>query len=334
MPTPAPTPSPWPNGAKAAVSFTMDNLGEAQDVLKGTWPAGRPLGAHPAVAGALPRMLALLGARGVRATYFAESWSLAVYPGAVRGLLLARGHEVAWHGFQHEAWAGLSGDEERGSFARSWDALRAFNGGLGGGDGGVGDGGKEQGEGEEEEKDEEAEEEKKKKDEEAETTHRVKYDGFRPPGGRINGERTLGLLAAHGVRYVSPLGGSLGVVEGGRGQGLVVLPFEWEAVDAFYYMDKFAAVRAARGAPEAPLAPADLGDRLARAVDAAVAARGYLSVLFHPFLTTTDERLRVVEDVLARIAGDPDVWCAPCNEVARWVSEHSERFPSLKGYGS
>ncbi len=51
----------WPNGAKAAVSFTMDNLGEAQDVNKGVWPAGQPVGRHFSVREVLPRVLDMLG---------------------------------------------------------------------------------------------------------------------------------------------------------------------------------------------------------------------------------------------------------------------------------
>jgi peptidoglycan/xylan/chitin deacetylase (PgdA/CDA1 family) len=118
----ASTPQPrWPNGAKAAISFTMDNLGEAQDVNRGLWPADQPIGQHRSVKETLPRMLDMLDKHGIKATYFAESWSLHVYPDAARELL-RRGHEVAWHGFQHETWHQLSKEEEELNFEKSFAA--------------------------------------------------------------------------------------------------------------------------------------------------------------------------------------------------------------------
>lgn len=254
----------------------MDNLGEAQDVNKGLWPPNQPTGHHPSVTTTLPRMLDALARHGVRATYFAESWSLAVYPVAVADLR-NRGHEVAWHGYQHEPWAAQSPADEDLNFRRSFAAASDAG---------------------------------------------ITYAGFRPPGGTIN-ERTYGLLRRHGVEYVSPLG-TFGV---GR-EGVVVLPFEWRGVDALYYMDKFADIREAHGEPRECLAPGAFRDFLLGKIDEVVAAGGYLSVLFHPFLQTSEERFAVMEDVLQRIAGDPDIWCAPCNEVSQWVREHPSLFGS------
>lgn len=247
---------------------------------RGEWPASRPVGGDASALATLPRMLALLARHGdagggVRATFFAEAWSLAVYPAAVEALR-GGGHEVAWHGFQHETWTALDERAERESFARSWE--RAAQAG-------------------------------------------VKYDGFRPPGGEIN-DRTWRLLREHGVKYVSPLG-ELGVRD-----GVAVLPFEWPAVDAFYYMDKFAAIRKAHGRGEEVLSPAEFRDYLLKKVDDVVSTGGYMSVLFHPFLQTSEERFAVMEEVLERIANTPEIWCAPCGKVADWVLEHRDDFPS------
>jgi peptidoglycan/xylan/chitin deacetylase (PgdA/CDA1 family) len=270
----------------------MDNLGEAQDVNKGLWPADKPVGQHPSVLSTLPRMLDLLDQQqqqhggGIKATYFAESWSLGVYPGAVRALG-ARGHEVAWHGYQHEAWRGLSAGEEALNFERSFAEARRH--------GGDGDG--------------------------------LAYEGFRPPGGELNGDRTYALLRRYGVGYVSPLG-TFGIVSGGSGDGdgIVVLPFEWETVDAFWYMDKFSAVRAARGAPEEAPGPAAFRDYLLAKLDEVKRGGGYISILFHPFLQTSEDRFDVLREVLERIGGDDEIWCAPCGEVAGWVREHADQF--------
>ncbi|GAB1317879.1 Glycoside hydrolase/deacetylase [Madurella fahalii] len=261
----------WPGPYKAAISFTMDNLGEAQDVHKGTWTG--PIGSHPSVATQLPRMLALLRRHRVCATYFAEAWSLGVYPDAVSALL-GDGHEVAWHGYQHEVWSGLASDaEEEASFSKSWEAAREAG---------------------------------------------VRYAGFRPPGGKVN-ERTWGLLKEYGVKYVSPLG-EFGI---GR-EGVVVLPFEWRGVDAFWYMEKFSGIRKEYGEVEEVLSPGEFKKWLMRRIDETKETAGFLSILFHPFLQTSEEKFEVLEDVLKRISGDEEIWVAPCQEIAEWVVDHCE----------
>lgn len=265
----------------------MDNLGEAQDVRTGSWPADKPHGTHPAVLTTLPRILDLLEDSSsktmgpkIKATYFAESWSLPVYPQAITALR-DRGHEVAWHGFQHEVWHSLSEEEEQANFAKSFEMAER---------------------------------------------HGVRYEGFRPPGGDVNGARTLGLFRKYGVKYVSPLG-KFGMESGdGDDDGVVVLPFEWETVDAFWYMEKFAGIRKKHGVQEEPLGPQAFKEYLFNKFKEVVKEGGYISILFHPFLTTSEEKFKILEDVLQRLRGDPDIWVAPCNEVARWVSEHAGQF--------
>lgn len=292
-------PGPWPHGAKCAISFTMDNLGEAQAVHNKSWPADKPTGQDPAVLETLPRILDLLAlqphgsgdgggsdsnggrsggtAKGIRATYFAEAWSLGVYPAAVADLR-RRGHEVAWHGFQHEPWHALSAAEEEDSFARSHSAAREAG---------------------------------------------VTYRGFRPPGGRVNGARTFDLFRKFGVEYVSPLG-EFGIDKG----GVVVLPFEWEAVDAFWYMriDKFSEIRREHGVKEDALGPEDFRGYLLRRIEEVKGEGGYMSILFHPFLTTDEDRMALLEEIVRKIGSDQDIWCAPCAEVATWVRDHSSSF--------
>lgn len=289
-------PNPWPHGAKCAISFTMDNLGEAQAVHNKSWPQDKPTGQDPAVLQTLPRILDILaaaqvrgsdnaddddnnsrgeGQKGVRATYFAEAWSLSTYPAAVADLQ-RRGHEVAWHGFQHEPWHSLSAADEESSFERSFAAAVAAG---------------------------------------------VRYTGFRPPGGRVNGDRTLDLCRRYGVEYVSPLG-QFGIGE----QGVVVLPFEWEGVDAFWYMDKFGGIRREHGASEAALGPGEFRGYLLRRIEEVKGEGGYMSILFHPFLTTDEEKMALLKEIVEKIGLDPEIWCAPCSEVATWVKDHRSQF--------
>ncbi|KAK3312759.1 hypothetical protein B0H66DRAFT_380199 [Apodospora peruviana] len=268
-------PFKWPNGFKACISFTMDNLGEAQDVNKGTWHD--PIGTHFSITNQLPRMLDMLEHtvpnRPIKATYFAESWSLDVYPEMVNEIR-CRGHEVAWHGYQHEVWSSLSEEEEAANFDKSFTKA---------------------------------------------AQHGIEYEGFRPPGGTVN-EQTYGLLKQRGVKYISPLG-KFGFGE----EGIVVLPFEWRAVDAFYYMDKFGGIREHYGERKEVLEPKDFEACLMKKIDETLEEGGYMSILFHPFLQLSEEKFAVMERVLKRIGGDEDIWCAPCNEVARWVLEQQEK---------
>ncbi|KAM7221230.1 hypothetical protein V8F06_003405 [Rhypophila decipiens] len=275
--------TPWPDPYKAAISFTMDNLGEAQDVLKGTWKD--PIGTHYSITNQLPRMLKLLNKYGIKSTYFQESWSLNVYSSVVRNMTLQNNVEVAWHGWQHEVWDSLDEDAEKKNFEKSFETARGYG---------------------------------------------IRYKGFRPPGGKVN-ERTYNLLGKNGVQYLSPLGGPnfFGVLElGSDNQSeLVILPFEWQAVDAFYYMEKFSKIREEYGEQSGVMEPADFEKVLMRKIDETVKAGGYLSILFHPFLQLSEEKFAVLESVLKRISDDNKIWCAACGEVAEWMLENKGAFP-------
>src|SRR3954463_3462492 len=79
--------SGWgPDGRRAAVSVTFDNLGEAMDLAIGAWPEDAPVGQHYSITEVLPKILELLDRQGIRCTYFAEGWSAEVYPDALRAL--------------------------------------------------------------------------------------------------------------------------------------------------------------------------------------------------------------------------------------------------------
>lgn len=107
----------------AAVSVTFDNLGEVTALARGEWPEDEPLGRHPSVTRALPRILDLLADTGLRATFFVEGLNAELYPDALREIAAA-GHEVALHGWRHERWADLDPAEEEALLRRGTRALR------------------------------------------------------------------------------------------------------------------------------------------------------------------------------------------------------------------
>ena len=222
-------------------SLTFDNLGEVADLERGRWPADAPLGRHASVTRTLPRVLELLETADVRATFFVEGLNAELYPDALRSIADA-GHEVAFHGWQHEKWVELSPEDERSSFERGVTALDSLG---------------------------------------------LRPRGFRPPGGELTAS-TLGLLREFGFEYCSPLGTSVETRD-----GIVLLPFRWELVDALYYLPHFASLRGTQD----PLPP----ERLREAIDAA--AGGVL--IFHPFLLEDEQRFEVLRWAVGRVSGEP-----------------------------
>jgi peptidoglycan/xylan/chitin deacetylase (PgdA/CDA1 family) len=104
------------------VSLTFDNLGEAAELERATWPEGQPLGEHFSVRESLPQVLSLLAAEGLAATFFVEGLNGELYPDVLARLATA-GHEVAVHGWRHEPWAELAPERERELLERARAAL-------------------------------------------------------------------------------------------------------------------------------------------------------------------------------------------------------------------
>jgi peptidoglycan/xylan/chitin deacetylase (PgdA/CDA1 family) len=101
--------------------------------------------------------------------------------------------------------------------------------------------------------------------------------GFRPPGGELTGA-TIPLLRELDFTYVSPEGSEIS-----ERDGIAVLPFRWEHVDAWYYLDGF----------DGPPSAAAVRKAMLAALDAE-----YATLIFHPFLTGTDEHVAVLREVL------------------------------------
>lgn len=118
---------PWPDGARAAVSLTFDNLGEAAEIELGLRGPDEPRGGHWSVVSALPVVLEeLAGAgAGLPATFFVEGINAEIYPEALRSIAAA-GHEVGFHAWCHEDWAELTPAQEAENLDRGLAALRSL----------------------------------------------------------------------------------------------------------------------------------------------------------------------------------------------------------------
>jgi hypothetical protein len=111
-----------PAGLPSALVLTIDNLGEARALERGTQPPDEPVGNDPSVTLALPWLLDELGAHSLSATFFVEAINTELYPDALKELA-ARGHELGLHGWRHEQWASLSAVDERDIFTRGAGAF-------------------------------------------------------------------------------------------------------------------------------------------------------------------------------------------------------------------
>jgi peptidoglycan/xylan/chitin deacetylase (PgdA/CDA1 family) len=144
----------------------------------------------------------------------------------------------------------------------------------------------------------------------------VDVDGFRPPGGGLR-PTSLPALAAHGVRWCSPLG-----TRAGREAGVACLPFRWPLVDAYHRLDSFADLRRALGDEPAPASVAATADALLAGIEAPF--DGPLVLILHPFLLVTEAERAQAERVLRRLAeqvATGERWVATGRELAAALPE-------------
>jgi peptidoglycan/xylan/chitin deacetylase (PgdA/CDA1 family) len=117
--------SRWPDGRAAAVSLTFDNLGEAAELELGLRAPDAPRGGHWSVVSALPLVLEELARAALPGTFYVEGVNAEIYPEALAGIAAA-GHEVGFHAWCHEDWAGLTPAQEAANLDRGLAALRAL----------------------------------------------------------------------------------------------------------------------------------------------------------------------------------------------------------------
>jgi hypothetical protein len=93
-------------------------------------------------------------------------------------------------------------------------------------------------------------------------------------------------------------------------------------------MQEFSGLRQSYSSPEGVLSPCTLKEQFLEQIEEAVRSNGYISILFHPILQTSEEKFSVMKEVVEHIAKDPRIWCTPCNQVADWVMKHPDLFSS------
>ena len=108
------TPEQWPGGARVAVLISFDADNETvQGLRDGTVSIGPLSQGEYGHRVALPRVLALLEAEGVPASFFFPAWSLKIAPHQAEMIQESGHHEIAVHGWIHERNSALDGETER-----------------------------------------------------------------------------------------------------------------------------------------------------------------------------------------------------------------------------
>jgi hypothetical protein len=119
----------WPDGKRVAVTLTFDFQG-GEDVRP--LPSGMidneewtqcEYGPHTAIW----RILRILDEEGVKATFLTCGGIAERYPDAVKAIV-ARGHEIAGHGYHHETARDLSREQEDGVQTRTVAMIRERTG--------------------------------------------------------------------------------------------------------------------------------------------------------------------------------------------------------------
>ena len=123
-------PITWPQGRRAAAVLGFDL--DAEDVAITIDPDSRhrlSVMSHQAYGPltGVPRILDLLERYDVRSTFFAPGYTVERYPDLIRRIRDA-GHELAHHGYMHEAMAGMTRGEEAEVLDRGLDALERVAG--------------------------------------------------------------------------------------------------------------------------------------------------------------------------------------------------------------
>lgn len=118
-------PITWPEGFKAAASFTFDVDAESCTIAHDPSSTRRmSLMSHQSYGPkiAVPRLLQILDRQDIKGTFFIPGFTAESYPDVVRKIADG-GHEIAHHGYLHEPMQGIDAATEASYLDRGLEAL-------------------------------------------------------------------------------------------------------------------------------------------------------------------------------------------------------------------
>ena len=123
-------PVSWPNGARCAASFSFDV--DAESAMLGVDPshADRMSAISHQAYGPLtgvPRLLKILAKHGITSTFFVPGYTAVRYPDVISSIV-EHGHEIAHHGYLHEAMRGKTEQQEADILDRGLEVLESVTG--------------------------------------------------------------------------------------------------------------------------------------------------------------------------------------------------------------
>lgn len=140
--------------------------------------------------------------------------------------------------------------------------------------------------------------------------------GFRTPGGG-HSEATFQGMRQYGLTYLSDESLPAGI----RDDGFAQQPYDWRAVDAFYFSARLTELRERHGETADVLPTSRFAAALDGCIEQFIDERRSLGVLFHPFLLREPDRWALLEETVRRLARDERVWCVPTATVAAWLRD-------------
>lgn len=115
-----------PEDMRCVVLIGIDYDGTSHEVGRGIAPLGKNSCGRYSARSGVPRHLDMLDRHGIKATFFTPGYDAEQHPDSVAEIE-RRGHEVAAHGYLHEAWS-LESEEEEMLLKRTDRILREVTG--------------------------------------------------------------------------------------------------------------------------------------------------------------------------------------------------------------
>ncbi len=120
-------PVSWPGGARCAVALSFDSDHDTNELRDGGTSIGRMSWGQYGTRVGVPRILDILKAEDIQASFFVPAVAAKLYPDEQRRVI-AEGHEIGLHGWIHELNSVLPEEIERDLHLRASDALEQITG--------------------------------------------------------------------------------------------------------------------------------------------------------------------------------------------------------------